>query len=227
MRTMFATIILIAVTPEAIAQAEHPMSYREMVDTMQMDDTSRFGKVMFDQLEWRDGDVGEGRGTWDVQGYYGGDYNKLWVKSEGSYVSRGDNSGPTWVPGPPKPVSATPMSKFFGIAWISAWWNLQAGGRQDFGPGQSRTWAAVGIQGLAPQWVETEATVYASDEGRTSARLKAQYDLLLTQRLVLQPFVEAHLYGRSDPEHQIGSGLTDLEVSFVCAMKYAGNSRHT
>jgi copper resistance protein B len=97
---------------------------------------------------------------------------------------------------------------------VSAWWNLQAGARQDFGPGQSRTWAALGIEGLAPQWFETEASIYASDEGRTAARLKAQYELLLTQRLVLQPFAEANFYGRSDPTRELGSGLSDLEISF-------------
>jgi copper resistance protein B len=239
---MIAILALVTGTADAIAQAEHSMSYREMADTMQMDDTTRFGKVLIDHLEWRDGDAGEGRGAWDAQGYYGGDYNKLWVKSEGNYVSRGDNAGgnPGSKAGGSSNAGGNPMSAAGGssnagsnpsgntgggtgirdadveILWnrvISAWWNVQAGGRQDFGPGQSRTWAAVGIQGLAPQWFETEATVYASDEGRTSARLKAQYDLLLTQRLVLQPFVEANLYGRSDPEHQIGSGLADLEVS--------------
>jgi copper resistance protein B len=234
--TMLAVLALFTITADALAQAEHSMPYRGMADTMQMDDTTRFGKVMIDQLEWRDGDTGEGRGAWDVQGYYGGDYNKLWVKSEGNYVSRGDNvSGNTGggAGAGAGAVAGTGTGTGTGtgsgvgsgagirdanveILWnrvISAWWNLQAGGRQDFGPGQSRTWAAVGVQGLAPQWFETEATVYASDEGRTSARLKAQYDLLLTQRLVLQPFAEANLYGRSDPEHQIGSGLSDLEVS--------------
>jgi len=55
--------------------------------------------------------------------------------------------------------------------------------------------------------------VFASDEGRTAARLKAQYELLLTQRLVLQPFAEANFYGHSDPAHEIGSGLSDLEIS--------------
>jgi copper resistance protein B len=177
------------------------MSYREMADTMQMDDTKGFGKVMLDQLEWRDGDGGEGRGAWDAQGYFGGDYDKLWIKTEGKYTS-GSGTG----------IRDADVE----ILWdrvISAWWNLQAGARQDFGPGQSRTWAAVGIQGLAPQWLQSEVTVYASDAGRTAARLKAQYDLLLTQRLVLQPFAEANLYGRSDPAHQIGSGLSDLQIS--------------
>ena len=239
MRPALATVILLAMAADAVAEDQQAMSYREMADTMQMDDTTRFGKVMFDQLEWRDGGAGEGRGAWDAQGYYGGDYDKLWVKTEGKYVSSGrdavGNSGGRGAASASGSGgrSATGASDSGGrgatgasgsgirdadveVLWnrvISAWWNLQAGGRQDFGPGQSRTWAAVGIQGLAPQWFETEATVYASDEGRTAARLKAQYDLLLTQRLVLQPFAEANLYGRSDPAHQMGSGLSDLEVS--------------
>jgi copper resistance protein B len=199
------------------SQARSPGS--EMADTMQMDDTTRFGKVMFDQLEWRDGGAREGRAAWDAQGYYGGDYDKLWIKTEGKYVSGGrsatgpGDSGGGDVAGARDPGIRDADVEVLWNRVISAWWNVQAGGRQDFGPGQSRTWAAVGIQGLAPQWFETDATVYVSDEGRTAARLKAQYDLLLTQRLVLQPFAEANLYGRSDPKQQIGSGLSDLEVS--------------
>lgn len=180
----------------------HKMSYREMVDIMQMDDTFRFAKVMFDQLEWRTGGTDEGRAAWDAQGYYGGDYDKLWIKSKGKYVADG---------------RAGVHDADVQVLWdrvISPWWNFQAGARQDFGSGQSRTWAALGVEGLAPQWFETEATVYVSDEGRTAARLKAQYELLLTQRLVLQPFAEANFYGHSDPTHGIGSGLSDLEISF-------------
>jgi copper resistance protein B len=177
-------------------------SYREMADTMQMDDTARFGKVMFDQLEWRNGDTGEGRGTWDAKAWYGGDYNKLWVKSEGKYVSSGNDTGL--------------RDADIEVLWdrvVSRWWNVQAGARQDLGPGRSRTWMSVGMEGLAPQWFETEAALYLSDEGRTAARLKAQYDLLLTQRLVLQPFLEANLYGHADRQREIGSGLSDLELS--------------
>jgi len=187
-------------TPAADAP-HHDMSYRQMAEVMQMDDTVAFAKVMLDQLEWRNGDMGEPRATWDAQGFYGGDYDKLWIKTEGKYVSKGQ---------------AGIHDASVEVLWdrvISKWWNLQVGGRQDVGPGQSRTWAALGVQGLAPQWFQTEATVYASDEGRTAARLKAQYDLLLTQRLVLQPFAEANFYGRSDPGQQIGSGLSDLEIS--------------
>jgi copper resistance protein B len=199
MRSVTVTILLCAVAADVFAEPGH--SYREMADAMQMDDTTSFGKVMLDQIEWRNGDAGEGRASWDAQGYYGGDYNKLWIKTEGKYVS-GSGSG----------IRDADVE----VLWdrvVSRWWNLQVGGRQDFGPGQARTWAAVGVQGLAPQWFQIEATAYASDEGRTAARLKAQYDLPLSQRLVLQPFAEASFYGRSDPSQQIGSGLPDLQIS--------------
>jgi len=202
-RTAFTLIVLLAaLVTNSGAQAGDSMSYREMAETMQMDDTARFGKILFDRLEWRDGDAGEGHGIWDAQAWYGGDYDRLWIKSEGQYVSTGHDRG-----------IRDADAELLWSRVISRWWNLQAGGRQDFGPGQSRTWLAVGVEGLAPQWFETEATFYASDQGRTAARLKAQYDLLLTQRLVLQPFAEANLYGHSDRQRQIGSGLSDLEVS--------------
>jgi copper resistance protein B len=169
---------------------------------MQMDDGALFGKATLDRLEWRDARTEEARAAWDGQAWYGGDYNKLWIRSEGKYVAGGNEKG-----------ARDADVEVFWDRVISRWWSGQLGARQDFGPGQARTWIAVGLEGLAPQWFETEATLYASDEGRTAARIKAQYDLLLTQRLVLQPLVEMNLYGHSDPERQIGSGLSDLEVS--------------
>jgi copper resistance protein B len=187
-----------ATSPE-MSHDSQAMSYRQMADIMQMDDTSRFAKVMVDQLEWRNGEVNEGRAAWDAQAYYGGDYDKLWIKTEGKYVSQGRTG-----------VHDADVEVLWDRA-ISTWWNVQAGARQDIGGGH--TWAVIGMQGLAPQWFQTEASVYASDEDRTAARLKAQYELLLTQRLVLQPFAETNFYGHSDPAHEIGSGLSDLEVS--------------
>ena len=83
----------------------------------------------------------------------------------------------------------------------------------DFGKGPSRTWLALGLQGLAPYWLDAEATFYVGEEGRTAARLKADYDLLITQRLILQPYSEVNLYSKSDPGRQVGSGLSDLELS--------------
>jgi copper resistance protein B len=87
-----------------------------------------------------------------------------------------------------------------------------AGVRQDFEPGPSRTWAAVGVQGLAPYWFEVELTGYVGASGRTHLRGEVEYELLLTNRLVLQPLLEVELYTKSDPERGIGAGLSTTDV---------------
>jgi copper resistance protein B len=164
---------------------------------MQMDDTHRFGKIMLDQLEWRDAQEG-GAGAWDAQGWYGGDYDKLWVKTERERIGG---------------VTRNATADLLFDRVIARWWDVQAGLRQDFGKGPARTWAALGVQGLAPYWLDLEATLYVGEQGRVAARLKADYDLLMTQRLILQPYGEATLYSKADPGRQLGSGLTDLELS--------------
>lgn len=86
------------------------------------------------------------------------------------------------------------------------------GGRQDFGTGPARSWAALGVRGLAPQGLAVEATLYAADAARTAARLKVEYELLFTQRLILQPEMEVNLYGRPDPARDIGSEVANFEI---------------
>jgi copper resistance protein B len=178
---------------------QHPMGempYPKMVALMQMDDTARTGMVLFDQLEWRN--TAEGNAlAWDAEGWYGGDINKVWLRSEGERVG------------------GTTQNARADLLWshtFARWWSVQAGGRQDFGAGPARTWAAIGVQGLAPYWFNTEATFYVGEQGRTAVRLKSEYELLLTQRLILQPEGEANLYGKSDTARQLGSGLSDLEL---------------
>jgi copper resistance protein B len=172
------------------------MSYPQMVAVMQMDDTARTFKVLFDQLEWRNAAEGSAL-DWDAEGWYGGDTDKVLLRSEGERVA------------------GTTQNARADLLWdhtFARWWSVQAGGRQDFGAGPARTWAAVGVQGLAPYWFNTEATFYIGEQGRTAMRLKSEYELLLTQRLILQPEGEANLYGKSDPARQLGSGLSDLEL---------------
>lgn len=173
------------------------MSYKDMASMMQMDDTHRFGKLMIDQLEWRNAQEGSAV-AWDAEGWYGGDYDKLWVKTQGERIAG---------------TTLNPSADVLFDRVIARWWDMQGGLRQDFGKGPARTWVALGVQGLAPYWLDVEATLYVSDEGRTAARLKASYDLLLTQRLIMQPYGEANFYGKADPRRQLSSGLSDMEVS--------------
>jgi copper resistance protein B len=168
----------------------------EMTALMQMDDTARSSKMLFDQLEWRDTAAGNAA-VWDAQGWYGGDTDKAWLRTEGERVG-----GRT-------------QNARADLLWdhtFARWWSVQAGGRQDFGAGPARTWAAIGVQGLAPYWFNTEATFYVGEQGRTALRLKTEYELLFTQRLILQPEGEANLYGKPDPARRLGSGLSDLEI---------------
>jgi copper resistance protein B len=172
------------------------MPPQEMSKMMEMDDTRRFGTVTFDQLEWHAG-AEKGTAVWDAEGAYGGDYDKVWIKSEGS-----------------RPNGQS-MGASLEVLWdrtVSEWWSLQAGGRHDSGNGPARTWAAVGFEGVAPYWFNTQATIYLGEGGRTAVRLKTEYDLNLTQRLVLQPKAEINLFGEDDAPRAIGSGLSDLQL---------------
>ena len=151
--------------------------------------------VLFDQLEWQGAD--NGGVNIENTSWIGGDINRLWIRAEGESED-GD-------------VENAFVHALWGRSF-SRWWDVVAGVRQDFRPGDPQTWVAVGIQGLAPYWFEIEATGYVGAGGRTHARLEAEYDLLLTNRLILQPLVELEIYGKSDPARGIGSGLSSVET---------------
>jgi copper resistance protein B len=152
--------------------------------------------VLFDQLEWQTGN-GVTAGSWDNKGWIGKDVNRFWFRTEGE---AGDGD-----------LDEAQAHALFGRA-IHRWWDIVVGVRQDFRPGPQRTWAAVGIQGLAPYWFEIEATAYIGQAGRTHVRVETEYELLFTNRLILQPLVELEIYGKSDPERGIGAGLSSGEA---------------
>jgi copper resistance protein B len=83
--------------------------------------------------------------------------------------------------------------------------------RHDTGSGDARNWLALGVQGLAPYWFETEATAYVRAGGAIAARFDVRYEVLFTQRLILEPELGANFYSKNDPQHATGSGLSDLE----------------
>jgi copper resistance protein B len=151
---------------------------------------------LFNRLEAFDADPGSGQ-AWEATGWIGGDVERLWLRSEGER-RRGT-------------TESADLELLYGRS-ISPWWDLVAGVRQDFKPGDSQTFAAIGVQGLAPQKFEISATAYVGERGQTAARLEAEYELLLTNRLILQPLVEIDLYGKDDPLRHVGAGLSTAEV---------------
>ena len=160
------------------------------------------GMLVVDQLEAVHGRDGNAQ-AWEIEGWYGNDLDKLWLRSEGE-VSQGK-------------VEDGNIEMLWNHA-IAAYWGSQLGIRHDFGAGPSRDWVAFGVEGLAPYWFELEATGYVGTSGRTAARVRADYELLLTQRLILQPELELNLYGQDDPARGIGSGLSD--VQFGLRLRY-------
>lgn len=162
-------------------------------DAMDMNDDAPIGMLLIDQLETYHDGAGNGQ-RWDVEGRYGNDENKLWLRTEGER-----NDGRT---------DDASVEAFWNHA-IAPFWDTQAGVRADAGIGPDRHWAAFGIQGIAPFWFELEATGYIGPAGRTATRLRVEYELPLTQRLILQPELEANAYGQSDPARRVGSGLAD------------------
>lgn len=149
--------------------------------------------VLFEQLEWqRAGGARFENTTW-----IGGDINRLWLRAEAD-----SDDGR---------LEHASIDALWGRSF-SRWWDVVAGLRQDIRPGDPQTWAALGIQGLAPYWFEVEATAYVGAGGRTQGLLEVEYDLLLTNRLMLQPLVEIALYGKRDPERGIGAGLSSIET---------------
>lgn len=152
--------------------------------------------VLLDRLEAFDTTRGSGQ-DWEARAWIGGDIDRLWLRSEGE---RQDGR-----------TQAASVEAFYGHA-ISPWWDLLVGARQDIGAGEHRSWAAFGVQGLAPYKFETEATLYVGSGSRAALRLEGEYEVLLTNRLILQPRVEADIALTDDDRRGVGSGLEQVEV---------------
>jgi copper resistance protein B len=152
--------------------------------------------VLFDQLEWQTGS-GSDAFSWDTKGWVGQDRNRLWFRTEG------DRAGGR--------TEQAQVNLLYGRA-VARWWDVTAGVRLDTLPDTPRSALALGVQGLAPYWFEVEASAYIEPSGRTHVRFETEYDLLITNRLVLQPLVEFEVYGRADRERLIGTGLSTGEL---------------
>jgi copper resistance protein B len=161
---------------------------------LRLADTHNFGSLLVDNLESARED-GNTSTAYDLQAWYGRTYNRVVLKAEG-HVDGGK-------------TEAARSELLWGHA-ISAFWDTQLGVRYDSGAGPNRSWLAIGVQGLAPYWFEVDAAAYLGDGGRSGLRLEVEYELLLTQQLILQPRVEADVYGKRDVERGLGSGLSEV-----------------
>lgn len=155
-------------------------------------------RLSIDQLELAIRDGRDGISWEDVQFWYGGDIDRLVIKSQGE-ATLGEG------------VETAEVQALWSHA-IDPWFNLQAGLRYDFRPRPDRAYLVLGVQGLAPYWFEIDGALFLSEKGDLSARVEGEYDLRVTQRLILQPRVELDLALQDVPELRVGGGLSTVEA---------------
>jgi copper resistance protein B len=142
---------------------------------------------------------------WATSAWIGDDSTKLRLQNSGVIDDSGhiDNEGGT------RGID----NRFFYSRLISDFWDAKAGvSFTVFDGGVTRSGFMAGFEGLAPYGIHIDAVFGVSQTGVLSARLDASYDLMLSQKLVAQPFLEVMLASKDDPAIQLGSGLARYEV---------------
>jgi copper resistance protein B len=185
-----------ATPPDAPTTGQTPAITQSMNSMPEMENHI-FLHAMLDQFEGRTNSQSTAF-RWDGEAWTGTDMNRLWIKSEGlidnSTVSDGDHEALY-----DRPI---PHMRYF---------DAQAGVRADLDSGPTRIWAALGIEGLSPYSFELAPTLYISDGGHIGGRIEGFKDLLITQRLIVQPQAELNFYSKDDPGRKLGSGLSDID----------------
>ncbi len=169
-----------------------------------VEDSKLHSFSLFELLEYRFNSAGPDTFVWDFVGWYGGDYNRLWIKTEGSQDLSAGSKG------------EGDLQLLYG-RMIAPFWDFQIGlrGKSNLGSGlrdNARTYAVIGVQGLAPGIFEVEPAIYISDRGEVSAELTMSADLYLTQRLVLQPRFSGEVSVQGDDRFGTGSGVTETDI---------------
>jgi len=169
-----------------------------------IEDSLNYGFLLFDQLEYQNNDNSPDTFAWDVLGWYGGDYNRFWFRTEGSTQTEGEKT------------SEGEVQLLYGRL-ISPFWDFQAGVRYErlYGaadPDFSRSFAVIGLQGMAPYMFEVNTALFFSEDGDTSVRLTAEYSMLFGQRLILVPSFEVNLAAEDVPNFGVGKGLNNIDL---------------
>ncbi|PHS31704.1 MAG: copper resistance protein CopB [Methylophaga sp.] len=152
--------------------------------------------LKIDQLEMSD--IGKNHDVaWKAQAWVGKDLNKLWFKTEGE---RADND-----------IEEAEIQLLYSRA-IAAYWDAQIGWRHDVKPKPNRDWLVLGVQGVAPYFFETDIALFLGEKGMIGLRMEWEYELLLTQKWILTPEMEANFFSKNDDEVGLGSGLSDVSL---------------
>ncbi len=151
--------------------------------------------LLMDKFELIDND--ENSREWEGSFYIGYDIDKLYVYSQGSVTS----DGLEWS-----------QNEMVYSRAIAPFWDIQAGIAYDKNDDASKTWGEIAIAGLAPYYFEARAALLVNGDGNVGLRLEAEYEALITQKLILTPSLEADFYSKNDRKMRLGSGLSSMEA---------------
>ena len=143
--------------------------------------------------------------NWDLDGWIGGDINKLSLKSEGEKIKDKNTEKSTF------------WAKYSRN--IATFWDFQAGFRHDIHP-KSKNYFLIGLEGLAPYFFETEAHVFISEDGNLTSTIHQENEFLITQRFIIQPYCELNFSTQDVQDLEIGSGLTVGEFGLQTRYEY-------
>ncbi len=183
-----------------LAESPPPSDFPEVLS-----DDKLYAFTLFEQLEYRvaTGDETADHFGWEAQGWIGGDFNKFWWKNEGEAVFDGPDEGET-------------ETDLLYSRLITPFWDFQAGvqyanewRKDDY---EDRWSGVIALQGLAPYKFELDNSLYISEDGDVTLEIEAEYDLRITQRLVLQPRAEMGFAFQDIPERSLGAGMTDVKL---------------
>ncbi|MDG5500266.1 copper resistance protein B [Marinobacter sp. BGYM27] len=175
------------------------MSMSALAEDIDVQTAKQFWGVQFEELEYRYSDNDEDLGSWDGDTFYGTDELKVRWLTKGEY----DIDEQAYEQLENQLVLQTPISTFF---------DAKAGVRFDTPEGPDRTYAVLGVAGLAPYWFEIDVSLYVGDDGKTSSEIDAEYELLFTNRLILTLGLDTTISFSEDKEIGIGRGLASTEL---------------
>ena len=150
---------------------------------------------LLDEFEGRFG--ADSAFRWEGEGWVGGDFDRLWVKSEGEVTRGRVEDG---------------QQELYWSRPISTYFDAQVGGRYDLDDAPGRGWAAFGVEGFAPYYFTLAAHAYVGEHGRAALKLEGSNEIRFTQRLILEPQAELNVYAQDDPTRAIGAGPSDLDA---------------
>lgn len=168
-------------------------------------DDKLYAFTLFDQLEYRAASDNEtpDRLGWDAQGWIGGDFNRFWWKNEGEAAFEGSDEGETETDLLYSRLIAPFWHAQLGVQYANEWT------QDDY---EDRWSGVIALQGLAPYKFEFDNSLYISEHGDVSLGIEAEYDLRITQRLVLQPRGQMGFAFQDVAERRIGAGMTDVQL---------------